>query len=348
MEGTAMKIRRWKLTCCCGHSDPAGRRQFLKTAAQGAAALAGLGAVGSAEAQVRVFPPPPPLTSPIEGMIDFHVHSSPDVFGRAVDDFEVTRKALEARMGALVLKNHVMETGARAYLARKLSDGKIPVFGGIVLNGPYGINPEAVQWMWRMEGGYGRVVWLPTFDADNHVKTFKDAPEGIKVVDGQGKVLPAMIEIMKICAKQNLVLCTGHASAAESLALIKQAKDVGVKHVVVTHAMFTVVNMNTEQMKQAAQMGAKIEIDFLGTLMGPNAHMAWMAHWKNVSVKENAEAIKEIGAQHVVMGSDLGQTGNPSPMDGMKAMVAGLKANGLNDQQIKIVARDNVAAMLGI
>jgi hypothetical protein len=35
-------------------------------------------------------------------------------------------------------------------------------------------------------------------------------------------------------------------------------------------------------------------------------------------------------------------------MDGMKAMVAGLKANGLNDQQIKIVARDNVAAMLGI
>jgi microsomal dipeptidase-like Zn-dependent dipeptidase len=76
--------------------------------------------------------------------------------------------------------------------------------------------------------------------------------------------------------------------------------------------------------------------------------MAWMAHWKNVSVKENAEAIKEIGAQHVVMGSDLGQTGNPSPMDGMKAMVAGLKANGLNDQQIKIVARDNVAAMLGI
>src|SRR5712692_9508973 len=147
----AMKIRRWKLTCCCGHGDPAGRREFLKTAVRGAAALAAMGA-GVAEAQVRVFPPPPPLTSPIEGMIDWHVHSSPDVFGRAVDDIEVTRKAIEAKMGALVLKNHVMETGARAYLARKLADNKIPVFGGIVLNGPYGINPEAVQWMWRMEG----------------------------------------------------------------------------------------------------------------------------------------------------------------------------------------------------
>lgn len=344
-----MKINRWKLTCCCGHgwSDPAGRRQFLTTAAKGVAALGALAGAVPAEAQVRVFPPPPSLTSPIEGMIDFHVHSSPDVFGRAIDDNEVARKAVEAKMGALVFKNHVMETGARAFLARRQVSG-IPIFGGIVLNGPYGINPEAVQWMWRMEGGLGKVVWLPTFDADNHVKTFKDAPEGMKVVDAQGKVLPAVIEVMKICAKQNLVLCTGHSSATEALALVKQAQDVGVKHVVITHAMFTVVNMNTEQMKQAAAMGAKIEIDFLGVLMGPNAHMAWMRHWKNVSPKDNAAAIKEIGAQHFVMGSDLGQTGNPSHIDGMKAMVAGLKAEGLTDQQIKMLARDTAAAMLGL
>ena len=30
----------------------------------------------------------------------------------------------------------------------------------------------------------------------------------------------------------------------------------------------------------------------------------------------------------------------------MKAMVAGLKANGITDEQIKRVARDNAAAML--
>ena len=43
----------------------------------------------------------------------------------------------------------------------------------------------------------------------------------MKVVDAQGKVLPAVIEVMKICAKQNLVLNTGHSSASEVLALIK-------------------------------------------------------------------------------------------------------------------------------
>lgn len=344
-----MKIKRWRLTCCCGHGwgDSTGRREFLKMAAKGTAALAALAGAAPAQAQVRVFPPAPPLKSPIEGMVDFHVHSSPDVFGRAIDDIEVAKKAVEAKMGALVFKNHVMETGARAFLARRQVPG-VPIFGGIVLNGPYGINPEAVQWMWRMEGGLGKVVWLPTFDADNHVKTFKDAPEGIKVVDAQGKVLPAVIEVMKICAKQNLILCTGHASGSESLALIKQAMDVGVKHVVVTHAMFTVVNMTEAQMKQAAAMGAKIEIDFLGALMGPNAHLAWMRHWKQVSTKDNANTIKAIGAQHFVMGSDLGQTGNPSHIDGMKAMVVGLKAEGLTDDQIKVVARDNAATMLGL
>ena len=165
-------------------------------------------------------------------------------------------------------------------------------------------------------------------------------------MDAQGKFLPAVIEVMKICAQQNLVLNTGHSSATEALALITQARDVGVKHVVVTHAMFTVVNMNIEQMKQAAAMGAKLEIDFLGTLMGPNAHMGWMSHWKNVSVKDNAEAIKAVGAQHFVLGTDLGQTGNPSHIDGMKAMVAGLKANGITDDQIRLIARDNAAAML--
>jgi len=65
-------------------------------------------------------------------------------------------------------------------------------------------------------------------------------------------------------------------------------------------------------------------------------------------VKDCANAVKEVGAQNVLMGTDLGQTGNPGHVDGMKAMVAGLKANGITEQQIKMVARDNAAAMLGL
>ena len=35
------------------------------------------------------FPPPPPKVSPAAGVIDMHVHSHPDVFGRNMDDIDV-------------------------------------------------------------------------------------------------------------------------------------------------------------------------------------------------------------------------------------------------------------------
>ena len=341
-------LPRWRFMNCCGHvfghdERPANtaRRDFLKLAATGAAALVAAGrAATPAEAQVRVFPPPPPAVSPIEGLIDFHTHCAPDAFGRAVDDDESAGAYMTRKAEAVVLKNHVALTADRAWLVRKHVPG-IKAFGGVALNGPAGgINPEAVQWMWRMQGGYGRVVWLPTFDADNHVKHFKDAPEGIKVVGADGKALPAVRDVAKICAQQKLVLCTGHASPTECLAIIEAARDAGCDRVVVTHAEFEVVNMTVEQMKKAAAMGAKLEIDSLGVLMGPQAHLPFMRHWRHVSYKESASHIKEIGAQNFVLGTDLGQTGNPSQPDGLAMLVAGLTAEGITKDQITTMGRE--------
>ena len=54
-----------------------------------------------------------------------------------------------------------MATADRAWFERKQLAG-LKVFGGIVLNSAVGgISPEAVNWMWRMQGGYGRVVCFP-------------------------------------------------------------------------------------------------------------------------------------------------------------------------------------------
>jgi hypothetical protein len=250
----------------CSHCDQAlrahtSRRSFLRTgiAIVGAAGMATVVDPRELFAQVRVFPPPPPAVSPIAGLMDTHVHAAPDVFGRALDDEEVAIIYRDRGLEALVLKNHVATTADRAWLARKHVAG-LKVFGGIALNSPAGgINPDAVNWMARMQGAYGRVVWFPTFDSDNHVKHFKDAPEGMKVLGTDGKVLPAGREVLKICAAQKLIVQTGHLSPAEALAVIEAGRDAGVDRMVVTHAQFEVVNMSLEQMKQAAAMGAKLE-----------------------------------------------------------------------------------------
>jgi hypothetical protein len=348
------RLPRWRFTNCCGHewghtpaplgageSPGTSRRDFFKFAATGMAGLAAMTTLREpAAAQVRVFPPPPPAVSPIDGLIDFHTHCAPDVFGRAVDDDESAQAYRARGVEAIVLKSHTALTADRAWLVRKHNPG-VKAFGGIALNGPAGgINAEAVQWMWRMQGGYGRVVWFPTFDADNHVKHFKDAPEGIKVVGADGKVLPSVREVLKVCAQQKLVVCTGHASPVEALAIAEAARDAGCDRIVITHAEFEVVNMSAEQMKKAASLGAKMEICAMGPLMGPNAHLAWMRHWRQVTYQESAGHIKAIGAENFILSTDLGQTGNPSQPDGYAMLVTGLMGQGVTKEQIRTMGRE--------
>jgi hypothetical protein len=98
-------LPRWKFTDSCGRPRASGaihvgcthdghtacaaatRRAFLKTgvAIVGGPGLATVMDPREVFAQVRVFPPPPPAVSPIAGLMDTHVHSAPDVFGRSLD-----------------------------------------------------------------------------------------------------------------------------------------------------------------------------------------------------------------------------------------------------------------------
>src|SRR3954451_10408608 len=161
------------------------------------------------------FPPPPPKVSLATGVIDMHVHSHPDVFGRNMDDIDVAQRAKSRGMRGMDLKTHISEPASRAALVMKVVPG-IEVFGGVVLNNAVGgINPNAVEWMHRVYGSRGKVVWLQTFESDKHVKTFgKPTDKGIEVAPG-GKVLPQMEEILKIIARENLLLATGHVHAEE-------------------------------------------------------------------------------------------------------------------------------------
>jgi hypothetical protein len=284
--------------------------------------------------------------SPIKGLIDFHTHAAPDIFGRAVDDDELAALAASRQMEAIVFKNHVTHTADRAWLVRKHVPG-VKVFGGITLNRAVGgLNPQAVEWMWRMQGGYGRVVWFPTFDADNHVRRSGTAPSGLRVVDERGAVLPEARAILKVCAAQRLVVQTGHASAEEALALIEAAREEGCDRVVVTHAQFDVVGMTLPQMKRAAAMGGKMELCALLMLTGPDSPLEWMRHAPRIPLADTAARIKAVGAQHFVLGTDLGQTGNPTPADGLQMFVTGLLAEGVTREQIQTMGREVPGALL--
>jgi Family of unknown function (DUF6282) len=294
------------------------------------------------------FPPPPPKVSPAAGVIDMHVHSHPDVFGRNMDDIDVASLAKAKGMRGIVIKNHVSETASRAALVMKVVPG-IEVFGGIVLNKAVGgVNPDAVEWMHRVYGSRGKIVWLPTFESDKHVKTLsKPDARGLVVAPG-GQVTPEMEAILKIIARENLVLATGHVHPEEIIAVVRRGRELGVKNMMITHGFTNVPGLSMAQAKQVADMGALIEVCFLQFLAGPNAPLAFLTHWTQVNAKHVANAIKEIGAKSLIISSDLGQSANMTHPDGIEAAIAAMRKENISEADIDLMMRKNPARLLGL
>ena len=145
-----------------------------------------------------------------------------------------------------------------------------------------------------------------------------------------------------------MALATGHVAPQESLAVIKRAKELGVKNIVVTHAMAEVPGMTLDHVKQAVAMGAFIEYCFLNDIHGPQSYWPFLRSWRRVSFADIAKVIKEVGASHFILSSDLGQNGTPMHPDGMEMMINGMKREGLSQADVDLMVKRNPARFLGL
>jgi hypothetical protein len=275
--------------------------------------------------------------NPLAGVIDIHAHCAPDSTPRSIDAIDLARLAKQRGMRGLVLKNHYQPTASLAYIVRKEVPG-IEIFGGVDLNlSVGGMNPFAVEHMAATTGGYGRFVWMSTFDSEAQVRFSKQDRPFVRVAQN-GQLLPETRQVIAVIAKHNLVMATGHTSAEEALLLIHEARAQGVKHMVVTHAMLAPIQMSEAQMKDAANMGAYIEFVYNGLL----------GSYKEFTFKDYARAIRSVGAEHCILSSDMGQPGNPLHPDGLVALFDGLKKEGITQVEIDRMAKENPARLLGL
>jgi Family of unknown function (DUF6282) len=236
-----------------------------------------------------------------------------------------------------VLKNHYEPTASLAYIVRKEVPG-IEVFGGVDLNlSVGGMNPSAVEHMAATTGGYGRFVWMSTFDSEQQVRYSKQDRPFVRVSQN-GQLLPETKQVIALIAKDNLVLATGHPTAEEALMMVREGRSQGVKHMVVTHAMIAPIHMSDAQMLEAAKMGAYIEFVYNG-LIGSA---------KEFTFKDYARAIRYVGVERCILASDMGQPTNPLHPDGLLALFDGLKKEGITEAEINRMAKENPARLLGL
>jgi hypothetical protein len=270
----------------------------------------------------------------LEGIIDMHAHVGPATqlsISRTLDAIEAAQLAQRHGMRALVFKQHYLETASWAYLVSRMVPG-IKLFGGIALNRSVGgLNPNAVEQVATFAGGFGRVVFMPTFESEHYNPK---SPIAVPI-SKDGQLLPAVHEVLKVVAKYDMALSTGHSSPQESLMLIKAAKAAGVNRIFVQHPIMPRVGMSIETQKEAAKMGALLEY-VLGEAMGAKE----FEHW--------SEGIKAVGPENVVIGSDLGQWGRALPTDGYKLTIPRLLKAGFTKAQIDRMMKTNPARVIGL
>src|SRR6266567_9136746 len=133
----------------------------------------------------------------LEGAVDLHVHSAPDVDRRRFNDLQLAQAAKDAGVGAVLIKSHQNSTVERAWLVSQCVPG-IRVYGGLVLNETVGgLNPAAVRL--ALELG-ARQIWMPTRSARNH-RAHHGQTGGISILDDHGKPVAVVEEIVQAVAQ---------------------------------------------------------------------------------------------------------------------------------------------------
>lgn len=276
----------------------------------------------------------------IEGAIDLHCHPYPDLFPRLADDFDIALAARDAGMKALMLKCHHENTVSRAYLVQRIVPD-IKVFGGVVLNSYVGgINPAAVEAALRLGG---REVWMPTVDSGYHAQIHGGTggyesqaggvsrEEGIWVTDSDGKLQPVVKEVLELVAQYGAILATSHLSPKEIVALVKEARDVGVQKIVVTHPFFRVPSLDLDTVEELGRLGAMPEFGYC--TVSPA--------WQYAAPEKIVEAVRRVGASRCLLVSDTGQRHNPLPSEALRVFAQTVFEKGVAEQDVqRMIARN--------
>ena len=269
----------------------------------------------------------------LRGVIDIHIHTTPDVRQRRLSDLELAAEARRVGARAVVIKSHVVPTMARAWIAQQATPG-VQVFGGVTLN-PHigGLNPLAVETAAQMGAKF---VWLPTAWSANERRR-KGASDGVETV-ADGKVLPALIEILKLIAKNGLILGTGHLTPVESLIVVEEARKQGVAKIVVNHPEWTTVDMSIDEQKTLAQFDVLFERCYARSVDGKY----------ETNFRRNLAAMEALGFESTIVATDGGQVENPLWSEALAEYIEFLLQAGVSPQMVDRMTKENPARLLGL
>lgn len=272
------------------------------------------------------------------GSIDMHVHVAPDPeWDRRMDTYETARVACEGGMRAFVAKSFFYPTTTEARITSKLIE-QVQTIGSVTIGyGTTGGLSYAANTVENHAKLGCKVVWFPAFDAMHCRKGFgRDG--GISILDSQGNLCREAENVLEVARVYNMVVCKGHMSYEETEALFVRASDMGIAKLVNTHPLSDSWGVFTNtQIHRLSELGAYTEIVF-GNLMPRLGSM---------DPADYVDLVKEIGAERMIMSTDLAQCMDPTPAEGMRFFIGTMLQFGCSEAEIEWMVKRNPARLLG-
>lgn len=260
------------------------------------------------------------------GTIDLHVHVAPDGAARSIDALRLAR---EVAFSGAVFKGHDAPTGGVAALVRQEVPGFL-AFGSVVLNHSVGgLNPAAVEALAQVGAGTGRLVWLPTRDAANHLARKRRAGLSVTVVE-DGRPVAVLHEVAEAAAARGMVLASGHLAPAETISVFTALAHYGLR-LVATHVTAEITPFAPDELAAVLDAGAIAELCARNLLVRRSDRAEPDAD----RVAAAAVLIRHFGADRFLLSSDLGDPRFPEPAEGLSAVAGALLRAGVGDAALE-------------
>ncbi|MBT5384406.1 MAG: hypothetical protein HN583_05935 [Kordiimonadaceae bacterium] len=288
------------------------------------------------------------------GAVDLHCHSGPSVMPRCIDHIQVMKEGAAAKMKAILIKDHYYSaTPVTELLMNHFQELGVQMLSGVPLNNSTGgINRFAVDHGIKLGA---KLIWMPTFSSRNHIahhKSDKDfekkfpttkekmlTPVELGVLDDNGRLLDEVKFILDMIAEADIVLSGGHLHISEIFPLFEEAKKRGVKKLLVNHPSY-LIDATEDEMRELVTMGAYLEHSMCMFVPGSKFHF--------YSPKNLDNLIKAGTVDRTILGSDLGQVGNPTPIEGFKNVIATCLDLNYSQTDIKKMISGNASDLLGL
>jgi hypothetical protein len=138
-----------------------------------------------------------------------------------------------------------------------------------------------------------------------------------------------------------MVLASGHMSPAETFALERVARCLGINKFIVTHPLdheFFSQVFTKDDLVHLAANGAFIEFTFIALLASEFRH----------DPAEMVDVMRAVGIERCIVSTDLGQSFNPMPAEGLRMFIITLLKYGITEDEIRMMIKTNPEILLGL